>query len=154
MSHSLFPIKAADSLFMTVCNLVPPRLPKIHNQQSLMLCWHSFSRSGRERIAVCFAYEGCEKFFYDCLQPISGLITQDARQKIIDARLTLMLMYCIVNICWHRWFDKYIFGFNGCLSVRWRLNLLAKPSPVIFMHRPLSFYQNWYISLNITFHLL
>ena len=39
VSLPLFTIKAANTLFMTLYNLSPSRLPKIHNQQSLTLRW-------------------------------------------------------------------------------------------------------------------
>jgi len=44
---SLFAMKAANTMFLTVCNLLPPRLPKIHDHQLLMLRWPSFSGCGR-----------------------------------------------------------------------------------------------------------
>ena len=46
VSHSLLPIKSANTSFMTICNLSPPRLPKMHDQESLTLRWHSFLRGG------------------------------------------------------------------------------------------------------------
>jgi len=41
ISLSLFPVKAANNFVMTVCNLSPPRLPKIQDQQLLTLHWCS-----------------------------------------------------------------------------------------------------------------
>jgi len=35
-----------------LCNLLPPRSPKIHDQQSLTLCWHSISGCGRACVYV------------------------------------------------------------------------------------------------------
>jgi len=55
---SLFTIKAANASFMALYNLSPPRLPKIHDQQSLMLHWCSFSGCGRVHVSVCFDHEG------------------------------------------------------------------------------------------------
>jgi hypothetical protein len=57
-----------------------------------MLCWRSFSWWGREGIDICFAYKGSQKFFYDWLQPIGGVLSQGTWQKIVDALLTLMFM--------------------------------------------------------------
>jgi len=151
---SPFPIGAANTLFMTICNLLAWRLPNIHDQQSLTLHWHTFSRWGREGITVCLAYEGGQEFVYDSLQPSGGAITHDAGPKLIDALLTLILIYCIVNLGCHRYLCKYIFGLNRFLSIRLRLNSVLKPSPVIFMHRPHWFYQNWYIALNVIFRQL
>jgi hypothetical protein len=42
VSLSLLAIKASNNQFMTTCNLSPPRLPMIHDQQSLTLRWCSF----------------------------------------------------------------------------------------------------------------
>jgi hypothetical protein len=38
----LLPIKAANTSFMTICNLSLRRSPEIHDPQSLTLRWHSF----------------------------------------------------------------------------------------------------------------
>jgi len=82
--------KGARNSYMTDCNLSAVWLPRTHDQTSLMLGWRSFSRWGREGIAICSAYKGSEKFLYDCPQPIRSVITQDAAPKIIDALLMLM----------------------------------------------------------------
>jgi len=75
-----------------MCNLSPPRLPMIHDQQSLTLRWRSFSWWGMDRIAICFAYKGSYKFLYDSIHPIGGVISPDAWLKLVDARLTLIFM--------------------------------------------------------------
>ena len=49
-----------------------------------MFCWCSFSWWGREGIAICFAYKGSQKFFYDWVQPIGGVISQNAWSQIVD----------------------------------------------------------------------
>jgi len=90
-SLSLIPIMAATTLFMTICNLSPPRLPKIHDQESLTLHWYSFSRWGTECFTFSFAYKGSQYFVYDYLKPITPQITQDTWPRIVDARLTLIL---------------------------------------------------------------
>jgi len=94
---------------MTMCNQSPPRVPMIPNQKSLTLRWRSFSWCGREGIAICFAYNGSQKFLYDWLQPIGGVISQDSWPKIVDAPLTLIFMirqgeYC--NLCCLWWPPK------------------------------------------------
>jgi len=58
ISLSLFATKVANKLYITVCNLSPPRLPKLRNQQLLMLCWHSFSRCCRACVLVRFDHWG------------------------------------------------------------------------------------------------
>jgi len=75
---------AANPPFMTICNLSPSKLPKIHDKQLLTLRWHSFLRWGGESIAICFAYTGAQSVPYDCLQPIGVQITKDAWPKIVD----------------------------------------------------------------------
>jgi len=64
----------------------------IHDQQSLTLRWRSFSWWGMEGIAICFAYKGSQKFLYDWIHPIGGVISQDAWPKIVDPPLTLIFM--------------------------------------------------------------
>jgi len=133
ISVRLFSIKVASTSFKTFCNLLPPWLHKIHDQQSLTLCWHSFWRWGREGIAICVSYKGGQIFLYDCLQPIGGLSTQDARLKIIDASFTLISIHCIVNICCHRSLYKCLFWLTGCNSVWLGMIPLAKPSRGLFL---------------------
>jgi len=90
MSFSLCLIKAANTLFMTVSNLLHYRLPKIHDQQSLMLRRHSVSIWGREQLAFSVSYNGSQYFVYDRLQHVALEITQDTRPSIFDTPLTLI----------------------------------------------------------------
>ena len=53
--------------------ITPDTRPIIVNAQLMLI-----SSWGREGIAICFAYKGDQNFHYVCLQPISGVITQDA----------------------------------------------------------------------------
>jgi len=55
---SLFGIKAANTFFTTGCHQSPPRLPNIHDQQTLTPCRDSISRCGRVHVWVDFNYEG------------------------------------------------------------------------------------------------
>jgi len=77
---------------MTMCHISPRRLPKIHDQESWTLRWHSFSRWGREHLTFCFAYKGSQYFVYDYWQPIAPQITQDTWRRIVDALLMLISM--------------------------------------------------------------
>jgi len=72
--QSILPIKAAKDSFMTDCSLSEVWFPRTHDQKLLTLHWHSFSRWGREGIGICFAYKGRQKYLYDWLQPIGGVI--------------------------------------------------------------------------------
>ena len=51
---SLDSIMVANTMFLAVCNLLPPRLPKIHNQQSLTLHCCLFSEICIACVAVRF----------------------------------------------------------------------------------------------------
>jgi len=75
---SILPIKASKNTFMTKYDLSEVWFPRTHDQKSLTLRWRSFSWWGREGIAICFAYKGSQKLLYDLLQPIGGVISQDA----------------------------------------------------------------------------
>ena len=90
--QSVLPIKAATNSFMTEYTLSEVWFPRTHDQTLLTLRWRSFSRWGREGIAICFAYKGSQKFLYDWLQPIGGVISQDTWPKIVDAPLMLIFM--------------------------------------------------------------
>ena len=90
--QSVLPIKAANNSFMTEYNISEVWFPRTHDQKSLTLRWRSFSWWGREGIAICFAYEGCQWLLYDWLQPVGGVISQVAWPTIVDAQLTLIFM--------------------------------------------------------------
>jgi len=60
--QSVWPIKGAKNSFMTEYTLWEVSFPNTHDQKLLTICWHSFSRWGREGIAICFAYKGSNKF--------------------------------------------------------------------------------------------
>jgi len=89
--QSVLPIKAAKIPCMTEYTISEVSFPNTYDQKLLTLRWHSFSRWGREGIAVCFAYKGGQEFLCHWLQPIRGVMSQDAWPKIIDAPLTLIL---------------------------------------------------------------
>jgi len=77
---------------MTGYNLWEMWFPRTHDQQSLTLRWRSFSWWGRQGIAICYAYKDRQKLLYDLLQPIGGVISQDAWPKIVHAPLILIFM--------------------------------------------------------------
>jgi len=90
--HSVLPRKDAKNSLMTGYNQWEMWFPRTHDQKSLTLRWRSFSWWGREGIAICFAYKGSQKWLYNLLQPIGGVISQDAWSQIVDAPLTLIFM--------------------------------------------------------------
>ena len=85
------PIKASNSWYIDVCDHSPVGLPKVQEQKLLTLCWRSFSEWGRECVTFSFAYKCSLYLIYKHLHPIATQITQDARPKIIDSPLTLVL---------------------------------------------------------------
>jgi len=105
--QSVLPIKAANNSVMTDYNLSEVWFSRIHDQKSLTLRWRSFSWWGREGIAICFAYKGGQKFLYDWLQPMGGVISKDTWPRIVDAPLTLIFMmgqggYCNLFCLWRQ----------------------------------------------------
>ena len=91
MLRSLLPIWAANTSFITTCNLSPSRLPKTHDKEPLTLHWHSFSRWGRKHFIVSFPYIGSQYFVYDNLQLVTPQITHVTCLRIIDAPFTFIL---------------------------------------------------------------
>jgi len=102
ISLSTLPIKTPNTLFMTICNLLPLRLPKIYDQESLALCWCSFSWWGREHFTFSFAHTCSEYFINDYLKPIAHKITQDTWPRMFDHPVTLTLprVYVRYAIIW------------------------------------------------------
>jgi len=90
--QSVLPIKSGKNTFMTEYNISDVWFPRMHDQKSLTLCWRSLSWWGREGIALCYANKGRQKLLYDLLQPIGGVVSQNAWPKIVDAPLTLIFM--------------------------------------------------------------
>jgi hypothetical protein len=88
---SVLPIGVGKKSIATDYNLWEAWFHRMHHQKSLTFRWHSFWWWGREGIAICFAYKGGQKNLCDWLQPIGGLISQDAWPKIVDTPLMLIL---------------------------------------------------------------
>ena len=91
VSLSLLSIKAANSLIMYSNDQMVFELPDLQDQNSITLCWRSLSEWGRECVAPTFAYAAIQYLIYEWLQPIATQITHDARPKIIDAALILIM---------------------------------------------------------------
>jgi hypothetical protein len=91
-SHSLLPMKVANTMCMTLCNLSPPRLSQIHDHEWWTLHWRSLSWCGRECFTFSFAYEGSQYYVFDYLQPFGPQDIQDTWPRIVDALLTLIFM--------------------------------------------------------------
>jgi len=66
-------------------------LPDLPDQNSSKCSWRSFSEWGREHVALSCAYKANQYRIYEWRQPIATQITNDARPRIIDAPLKLLL---------------------------------------------------------------
>ena len=53
-----------------------------------------------EGIAICFAYKGSQKFVYDWLHPIGGVISQDAWPKSCDEPVET-IDWLSLSLRWH-----------------------------------------------------
>ena len=84
-------MKAANTLIMIRNKLIAFDLPDLQDQKSLKLNWRLISKWGRECEAHSFAYRASQYRIYERTQPIPKQITNDARPKIVDAPLTLIL---------------------------------------------------------------
>jgi len=62
--HSPLPMKDANGSIMCIHYQVAVLLPYLQDQKLLTLHWRSFWRGGRERVAFCFAYRGCQHIDY------------------------------------------------------------------------------------------
>jgi len=85
------PIKVANTLIIYRNDHIAFELPDLQDKKSLTLCWHSISEWGRDRETRSFAYKARQSCISEYSQPIAMPITNDARPKIIDAPLTLIL---------------------------------------------------------------
>jgi hypothetical protein len=90
--HAYLPIEAAKSLFINAYDLVPLRLPKMQDHESLTLHWRSFLWWGREHAVISLAYNGGQCSIYDSLQPLPTQIPNEAKPKIVDALLMPIFM--------------------------------------------------------------
>jgi len=61
-----WPLKAANTSFMDVCNQSPLRLPKMQSQKLLTLRWYSISEWGSDHVTFSFAYKWCQYSGYAC----------------------------------------------------------------------------------------
>jgi len=102
VSLSGFPIKAANTVIIYKNNHIAFDLPDLQVHKSLTLRWRSISEWGRECGARSFAYKASQYCMYEWSQPIAKQMTNDARPKIVEAPLTLILswaypQYVIIN---------------------------------------------------------
>jgi len=72
-------------------NQIAFELPDLQDQKLLTLRWRSISEWGRECVASSSAYKAGQYRICEWPQPIATQITNEARPKIDDAPLTLIL---------------------------------------------------------------
>jgi len=87
---TLLPIKDANTLIMRIHYQVAFLLPDLQDQKLLTLRWRSFWRWGRECVAFCFAYSGCQHIDYVYSLPSRVFITWHIGPKIVKAPLTII----------------------------------------------------------------
>jgi hypothetical protein len=51
-----------------------------------------------EHVADSLSYKGSQYIIYDSLQPFTTLITNDAKPEIVDTRLIVIVIKCLLNI--------------------------------------------------------
>jgi hypothetical protein len=81
--------EAVNSSLSVVGNYAAHLIPKMRDLQLLTLLWSTFSKSGRERRSLTFAYECGRYLSHNYVQPMAALITQDAGPASVEARLNL-----------------------------------------------------------------
>jgi len=87
----LFPVRAANTLIMHSNDQIASEWPDLQDQKSWKLSWRSYSEWARARVALCSAWTASQYPIPEWPQPITTQSTNDARPKLIDAPLTLIL---------------------------------------------------------------
>jgi hypothetical protein len=127
-THTILPIKAANTLIMGKCSSTALGLYKMQHTKLLTLCGRSSSDWGYDLVAISFARNGCQYIDSGYMSYQNLGIIEDATRKIIDTLLTLcwpcvdarlMLCWCsvdallmlIVRSCS---IDTYDIAYKGC----------------------------------------
>jgi len=63
-THTILPIKAANTSIMGKCRITALGLYKMQHLTSLKLCWRAFSEWGCDHFAVSFVHKGCQNLNY------------------------------------------------------------------------------------------
>jgi len=127
VSLSFFPIKAANTLIIYRIYHTVFDLPDLQDQKSLTLCWRSISEWGREHEARSLAYKTSQYRMDEWSQPIDKQITNDARPKIVDTQLTLILPWA---------YPQFVIIYYGVIYHWWCFGSLC----TVFIY--FLFYQN------------
>jgi len=63
-THTILPVKAANTSIMDKCRITAFGLHKMQPTKSLTLCWRSFSDWGSDHVVIAFAQNGCQYVDY------------------------------------------------------------------------------------------
>jgi len=88
-THTILPIKAANTSIMGKCRITALGIYKVQHPTLLTLCWCSFSDGGWDHVSFSFAHQGCQ--YVDNGYQWANGIPMDllTRSKTIDAPLRL-----------------------------------------------------------------
>jgi hypothetical protein len=89
-SWAFWSTKPVKMMYIDYIDHIVVRLKMMQGQISLMLCWCSFSRLGREHVAFSFSYKGSQYYVYDHLQPVATETPQDTWALIIHAPVMII----------------------------------------------------------------
>jgi len=95
-THTISPIKAANTSIMDKCHITALGLYKMQHQKLLTLCWHSFSDWGWDHVAFSFAHQGCQYVDYRYQQANGIPMDLLTRPKTVDAPLMLTFRMCLL----------------------------------------------------------
>ena len=88
---AFLPTQAADELIMGQRGSVAVRLSNMLDQSSLTLCWRSFLGGGSDIVAAIVSPKGGENIDYSLILSHNSLVFQNARRRIVDAPLMLIV---------------------------------------------------------------
>jgi hypothetical protein len=93
VSRPFVPTKATNRSVMHNTKQINFQWPELQDQNSLMLCWRSFSEWGRDCAPFTFANKGRQYRYYTSQLPNDILITWLTRPKIVHASLTHIVLW-------------------------------------------------------------
>jgi len=126
VSRPFFPIKAANTWIIYRNKHIAFDLPDLQDQKLLTLRWHSISEWGREREALSFASKDNQYHIYEWSQPFAKQSTNDARPKIFDTQLTLILLWA---------YPQYVIIHFGVIYDWWWFSSLCTVFIYFLLHQ-------------------
>jgi len=126
VSLSVFPIEAANTFNIYRNDHIAFDLRDLQDQKLLTLRWRSISEWGSEHKARTFAYKASQYRICEWSQPFAKQITSDARPKIVDTPLTLILRLA---------YPQYVIIYFGVLYYQWCLGSLCTIFIYFLLHQ-------------------